>query len=1063
MRRASLALAALAAACAPSPPPPPQVAPPPAPEPGVEAAAAPVVWRYHPSSMASVFGTLRLDDGRRLLVGDRGERWLTDVVPAEPSDPDSAELRSVALESTPYRAPEALSSAARLGSDRWLFVGQSGTLYTAKTPLGPFAQALRAREPLPRVVGAGSALVALTSDGRVLRNEEGRAWSEARVGARLFDVAADARGNLLGLSIPEALYLSRDRGVSWTPLANAPHLGAGQLFVATEGGFGIAGVVDTVRYDPEAATFTPGATQPSGPAEDNVSYLPRRGPSTAAIDEKRAVLTGERYYEIRRDDDGSWRLLAGHVRATVETLPTSGFADCYGMRLGASGKHVLVSCAKTDEKSGEPVVELWHSGDEGRTFRHAVDVQAPDPEALGLALAPDGSALVGNACVQGDASCSGSLLHVTPAGRVTEIRTADLMQPPTGVAFSADGHGAYFFGRRTKDSRYGLYVSDDGGLSFESRPLPAPTPSDDPSAVYWDLESEVPRAVCPGEDGELGVLLQVDPPVYALADRDGQVGNVVRLPDETLAAHCHGRYVLALTGSSSEYPVQLKAWESQDGGATFVEAHSPLGLTVDELEEPLAVRCSAGACVVAGRATRAGWGESGESYPRLAPPETEVTTEPAARSPISCTLDDKAGWTLLSDVQRNASGDALPTAADAMRGDSAWSVLHYSRQTGELTATSMGQDGKLLRERLFAPTADPKSMAYGVSPQLEGYAAVRVRLGRALPGELGKPTGRVELAWVNYMEGKVGRGALDATGLVDVGDVHPDYDGYGATANPPATLERALLSVSPGGVYYRPSHASPKTYFVDLAGKHGDPVSYPDWPATPYDTAGDAVWVDGKHVAVARLGQDQATALAPLDGSGVAQFFRTAPAPDGVLTTARWTYEGGRVGLAVHVSDPSYERPWAYFAPFRGDATFGAPVALPTQEELGDAPRFCTADERKATPRLVAPYAAGTRHPVVVVGTAGDPTEYHLLTDGAVLHGTPTAPCVAAFDALQLGSEPTVVRLVLRGDLAQAWLFRPVTDAPDAIEWRPASCRYNPSVPVPAELWREPGTTRTQR
>src|SRR6185503_2951337 len=101
------------------------------------------------------------------------------------------------------------------------------------------------------------------------------------------------------------------------------------------------------------------------------------------------------------------------------------------------------------------------------------------------------------------------------------------------------------------------------------------------------------------------------------------------------------------------------------------------------------------------------------------------------------------------------------------------------------------------------------------------------------------------------------------------------------------------------------------------------------------------------------------------------------------------------------------------------------------------------------------------------------------LTWGAVLHGPPSSPCVAAWDAASISAPGSPqVTAVLSGDLAHAWLFRlgsaetpappPRTGAPGAtptpaapraqsdlkiVEHRPMTCRFDPSAKVPDAVW----------
>ena len=84
-----------------------------------------------------------------------------------------------------------------------------------------------------------------------------------------------------------------------------------------------------------------------------------------------------------------------------------------------------------------------------------------------------------------------------------------------------------------------------------------------------------------------------------------------------------------------------------------------------------------------------------------------------------------------------------------------------------------------------------------------------------------------------------------------------------------------------------------------------------------------------------------------------------------------------------------------------------------------------------------------------------------MITTGAVLHGDPAAPCVAAWEAHAIGRAP--VGAIVPGDLAQAWLFRALPRGQagaSAVEARPMSCRFDPATKIPDALWSEPATLR---
>jgi hypothetical protein len=150
---------------------------------------------------------------------------------------------------------------------------------------------------------------------------------------------------------------------------------------------------------------------------------------------------------------------------------------------------------------------------------------------------------------------------------------------------------------------------------------------------------------------------------------------------------------------------------------------------------------------------------------------------------------------------------------------------------------------------------------------------------------------------------------------------------------------------------------------------------------------------------------------------------------------------------------------------------------LPTHLDLPPEPRGCSASERATTARTEAPlFLDGQREAlfpglvrqvrVVETGAAKDAKAtpwLALRSASAVLHGTPAAPCVAAFHAEgREGESGPVTVATISGDFREAWLFRKVLGAPAAgsseaeteadttLEVRPMKCRYDGPRPATA-------------
>jgi hypothetical protein len=71
-------------------------------------------------------------------------------------------------------APEDLLAALTFERGFW-FVGQSGTTYESREPLGPFLRSSAPLEPLVRVTAAGRTVLGIPADRSLLRSVDGAA------------------------------------------------------------------------------------------------------------------------------------------------------------------------------------------------------------------------------------------------------------------------------------------------------------------------------------------------------------------------------------------------------------------------------------------------------------------------------------------------------------------------------------------------------------------------------------------------------------------------------------------------------------------------------------------------------------------------------------------------------------------------------------------------------------------------------------------------------------------------------------------------------------------------
>ena len=286
---------------------------------------------------------------------------------------------------------------------------------------------------------------------------------------------------------------------------------------------------------------------------------------------------------------------------------------------------------------------------------------------------------------------------------------------------------------------------------------------------------------------------------------------------------------------------------------------------------------------------------------------------------------------------------------------------------------------------------------------------------------------------------------------------YPKADRRAQKANP------EFFSIASGGVYLRlhpVSRHAQDTLFFDGRGVASVPPV--PWPSALKIAEYDMVHVAGTHLPIAILPNAQAIVRArQKDKSWTFDAVATGlPEPSSfeLEQTGELAYQDGRVGLHVAWFDPHGSRRSSLFHPLRADgALIDPPLAVPTQLDSSDRPARCAATQKSGTPRVVARFQPGTRHPVVIAD-AVEPLRV-LLTDQAVMHGAPDSACVSAWEAEPVEMDASVApneplrAILLNDDLEHAWLFRSTQESRGeaAIEWRSMNCRFDPTLEIPAE------------
>jgi hypothetical protein len=453
--------------------------------------------------------------------------------------------------------------------------------------------------------------------------------------------------------------------------------------------------------------------------------------------------------------------------------------------------------------------------------------------------------------------------------------------------------------------------------------------------------------------------------------------------------------------------------------------------------------------VIGRELSRIGWaGQSADESALLPPPLRPLRPLPDRRvmAPIACTMEPGAFSVLPGVVEP-------PDAHEAAIGAAAWFVVSEDPLRAAVSLFHASK-GKVQSTPLLEAAAHPEQHAYAVLAQVEGVAAVRYRLPEATPGKTSLTD--VEISWQNFIEGKTVRARLQDGGPYVAGD-------YVSVGGRVQRAQPDLLSIASGGIYLR-LHKTPRadqpTLFLD--GRRVESLLAPSWPLdSRYPGRAEMIHIGNSHVPALFVGRGAALARARRSGSKW-QFDAYAtglidPASFGLVAIDNIAYVGARAGLYVEVQDGTGAVASAQIFPIRADGpVVDLPVPVPTQRSLGDRPEACDAARRAHTPRVVASFQPGTRHPVIVTDSVEGPRT--LLTGFAVLYGSPEAPCAAAFEAVGIAAEtgqPTRdSAVILVDDMEHSVLFRRAGERAPRIEYRNMACRFDSTLEIPPEVYR---------
>jgi hypothetical protein len=463
--------------------------------------------------------------------------------------------------------------------------------------------------------------------------------------------------------------------------------------------------------------------------------------------------------------------------------------------------------------------------------------------------------------------------------------------------------------------------------------------------------------------------------------------------------------------------------------------------------------------------TRVGFGAGEEgTVDAYAPLEAGIDNgiERRLRTPLACSLTPGT-WRVLPGVRE------LPDADQAALGDVAWFALADTGKSGEVHAFHArgGARPRVDTVELLPALSKPDDYAQSVTVQIEGSAALRYRVPATRGGTV--KLSDVEVVWDNLFENRVARARVADAGTYTPGDFEHGSGGV-ESARPD------LMSIAERGIYLRVhtrARADQPTLFLDGASVTSlPPIAWPG--ALPRTGHAEMAHLGARHLGLLLLQRGSAIARARFDNG--AWLFDAAgvglPDPEafGVLQIVNITYLNGQAALHVEELDERGRSARARLFPLNAEGpAVGAASLVPAELDLAPEPVACTAADRRASARLVARGYPGTHHPVVVSDAVEPPRA--MLTGDAVLYGSRSSPCAAAFEihAAPGGSpDPGVAEggLILLDDLDHAWLLRKPRDTGSEgprIEYRGMSCRFDPSLELPAEILDAPEALAPKR
>ncbi len=902
---------------------------------------------------------LPLDKESTLYVGSSGQRWL--VRDAADPLPDDPEHTRYVLMGAPMMAPETLVAARRRPDGSFVFVGESGAVYSAKDALGDLLNVRKPPEPL-RGVGVGrDAIVGITRRDTLLRSIDGGAsFSPVALpttAAIPIQIVGSVLGELAIVGAPARVFASIDDGATFGRLDT---LGLGPVSATR------SGVTNLLYFK----GYTTSATKPPGlsamvtangvlsrtsgaPALELTKKSPT-GISRPINDDERldladaivashAVMHELRYLEVRSEEGVlNAFVLDGNK---VQRTPIAGSNDCELGSVVNAGTTVIVACVRTvaSPKGDREELRFFRSPDFGKTF--AADGAAPStPDGeRAVVVSSKGTVFTTGACL--GSPCAA--LAIKPlGGKFAAAKVPSGLRVQRIVA-SGDGERVFALASVEEDNSAALLVSRDAGKTFVSKPMQLDHA--DVQVAYDDASSTL-------------VLFTTGDPIERHATRDeGATWDVRTLPFSADWISLAGARGLATGGG--------KGYETLDAGATW----SPVALpSSSAVGGTMPIACTPRGCMLGDVALREGWELASASDAKPVGAAAAAAKKPAHLPLVECQAEGdemELGGLLEPEL------DPTPALAFVAAADTA----------GAVDLVMWPRGGKALSR---VPLLAAPKEASGVRRWVQGDGVIAMRIAR---GD-GKSPADVELAWWVASSNKVFRGTL-AKASTSLGK-------WGTPTG--------MAAIVPGhGLYVRPGNSTePTLYLVKESGassKVAISAAFPSYPRLfARRTAKGTVFAGPIHES--------------LTGDRVVMF--TTLADSGALTTHAWSlwprtstraelsFSGEQLVLATAGDATMTPHAWALSWK---DASVEPPEpsALPAGRAVTEAPSCASSG-----PRIELPWTPGQRTPFVV--RAGKRT-VHLATVSTTLRGT-DKPCARGLLAGHPNAGPSSEWLIVPSD-----------------------------------------------